>query len=561
MSAVYDLADRYIDEIAALDPIEATDMGVAGHDDELTDLSPDGHAARAELYTRTLAALAAVADENDRDRVARALVQDRLGVAGERYDRGEHLRDVRVLGSSLGAVRAAFDLMPYDTEAQWAVAARRMRAVPGALDGWRRSLREGVQCGVVAARRQARACAQQAAIWSGGSDERGIRPFFHGVVDRYEQRPEHDDGLLRELRAAADGACDAMRATGAFLDGEYAASASERDAVGVERYRREARAFLGADIDVHDAYEWGWDELDRIETRMAEVGNDLAPGAGYAEVVAQLERDPDLVVEGVDAFVAWNQDLIDRTIDELGRTHFDIAPPLRRCDAMIAPPGGAAAMYYTQPNEDFSRPGRTWYPTLGKTVFPLWREVSTCYHEAVPGHHLQIGRTVALAGELSRFQRLAGFVSGHGEGWALYAERLMGELGYLDDPAYELGMLAAQAMRAVRVIVDIGMHAELTIPTASAFEPGARWTPDLALAFVIERSRFPEAFMRSEVDRYLGLPGQAISYKIGERVWLECRDAARRRHGAGFDLRAFHSYALDLGGVGLDLLRDLLARF
>ncbi len=122
--------------------------------------------------------------------------------------------------------------------------------------------------------------------------------------------------------------------------------------------------------------------------------------------------------------------------------HFDIPEPVQRVEAMIAPPGGAAAMYYTGPAEDFSRPGRTWYPTLGKTRFPLWGEVSICYHEGVPGHHLQIGQVRYLADTLSRYQRTLAGTSGHAEGWALYAERLMGELGYLDDPAYELGHAA-----------------------------------------------------------------------------------------------------------------------
>ena len=197
---------------------------------------------------------------------------------------------------------------------------------------------------------------------------------------------------------------------------------------------------------------------------------------------------------------------------------------------------------------------------MGETRFPLWKEVSTCYHEAVPGHHLQVAQVVYLADKLSRFQRLFGFVSGHGEGWALYAERLMGELGYLEDPAFEMGMLAAQAMRAVRVVVDIGMHLELPI-IAGEPHAGETWTPELALPFVIGRSRFPEVFMRSEVDRYLGWPGQAISYKVGERVWLEARADAKQRKGADFDLKEFHTFALDLGSMGLGQLRDELARF
>jgi uncharacterized protein (DUF885 family) len=116
-------------------------------------------------------------------------------------------------------------------------------------------------------------------------------------------------------------------------------------------------------------------------------------------------------------------------------------------------------------------------------------------------------------------------------------------------------------MRAVRVVVDIGMHLELPIPAHERYHPGERWTPELALPFVIERSMFPEDFMRSEVDRYLGLPGQAISYKVGERVWLEARDASRAKHGDAFDLKEWHRYALDLGSMGLDQLRAELARF
>lgn len=560
MSAVYDLADRYVDALAALDPIAATAMGVQGHDDRLPDLSPDGSVARDELTRRTLTELSSLPDESDLDRIARLLMADRLSLSHERYEAGDPLRDIRVLGSRMSSVRSTFDLMAYDTDDQWATAMRRMRAVPQALAGWIDSQRAGIARGLVAAKRQAAGCAQQAATWSGTDDDH-TRPFFDTLVDRYEQRDGPSAALLADLRTAAADAAAAFATVAAFLRDEYHAAATDRDPVGEERYAREARGFLGAAIDLRETYDWGWAELARIEHRARQVCNAIRPGSSWAEAVEQLEADPTYVVEGVDAFRTWNQQLIDATIDALDGAHFDIAPRLRRCEAMIAPPGGAAAMYYTPPSEDFTRPGRTWYPTLGKTRFPLWREVSICYHEGVPGHHLQIAQTVHLADRLSRFQRLAGFISGHGEGWALYAEQLMAELGYLDDPAFELGMLAAQAMRAVRVIVDIGMHLELPIPDDSDYHPGEVWDAELALPFVIERSRFPADFMKSEVDRYLGIPGQAISYKVGERVWLECRDAARQRHGSRFDLKAWHAYALDLGGLGLDALRDELARF
>jgi len=274
---------------------------------------------------------------------------------------------------------------------------------------------------------------------------------------------------------------------------------------------------------------------------------------------AFLESEPGRAVEGVEPFREWMQQLQDRTIDELSGVHFDIPAPVRRIEAMIAPPGGALAMYYTGPSEDFSRPGRTWYPTGGQTRFPLWGEVSIAYHEGVPGHHFQIATTKYLADELSRFQRLLGGTSGYVEGWALYAEKLMGELGYLENPDYYLGMLRAQAMRSVRVIVDIGMHLGLKIPASERFHPGDTWDAQLGDIFARERSQFPLAFMQSEVTRYLGTPGQAISYKVGERCWLEAREDSKRRHGPAFELKAWHAAALNLGPMGLAQMQRELA--
>jgi len=417
------------------------------------------------------------------------------------------------------------------------------------------ALREGMARGLLSARRQALGCAEQAATWGGESSE--VAPFFVALVAGHNG----DAKLHEELERNAATATEAYARHAAFLRDEYAPKADPRDPVGRERYALFARAFNGIELDLDETYAWGWEELYRIEETMRDVAARILPGESVVAVADHLDHDLTRTVEGVDEFQRWNQELIDRTMNELAGTHFDIAEPLRKCEAMIAPAGGAAAMYYTGPSEDFSRPGRTWYPTQGRTTFPLWREVSTAYHEGVPGHHLQVAQVKYLSEQLSRYQRAFGFLSGHGEGWALYAERLMGELGYLDDPAYELGMLCAQAMRAVRVIVDIGMHLELPIIDAEKEHAGETWTPELALPFVIERSCEPPDFMRSEVDRYLGWPGQAISYKVGEKVWLEARADARRRHGDAFDLKKFHSYALDLGGMGLGPLRDELARF
>ncbi|HZJ25488.1 MAG TPA: DUF885 domain-containing protein [Acidimicrobiia bacterium] len=560
MSATYDLADRYVARAAALDPVAATFRGLTGHDGEMTDYSPDGFAERTELARTTIRELDETPPETDADRLAADVMRHDLELAIDRAEAGESFRLLRVLGSPVQSVRQCFDLLPTDTEADWATIAARLALVPQGLSGIQATLTDGIDQSLVSARRQVVACTRQAETWA-GIDTAGTRPFFAGLVDRFDESGIDAPALRTTLAERAERATAAYAAFARYLAADYSPHADAPDAVGIDRYSLWSRSFNGIDLDLAETYAWGWDELYRIEHAMAEVGERVLAGRPLPEVIEHLETDPHRRIDGVDEFRGWLQDLMEATIAELDGVHFDIPEPVKRVEAMIAPPGGAAAMYYTGPSEDFSRPGRTWYPTLGKTSFALWGEVSICYHEGVPGHHLQIAQVRYLADRLSRYQRTLAGSAGHAEGWALYAERLMGELGYLDDPAYELGMLRAQAMRAVRVVVDIGMHLELAIPEREPYHGGETWTPELALPFVIERSWFPEDFMASEVDRYLGMPAQAISYKVGERVWLGARAAAKARAGGDFDLKAFHRRALDLGPMGLGQLERELAAF
>jgi uncharacterized protein (DUF885 family) len=559
MSAVHDLAERYVERFAALDPVSATFAGLTGHDAEMTDYGPDAAEERAGHDRAALAEVGRAPHESDRDRVAAEVMVEQLSLGLELHEAGEHLRDLNIIASPAQGIRQVFDLMDKDTEADWDRIAARMALVPQALSSFQDALTEGARRGLVVARRQVVACARQADTW-GGLEGDGP-PFFLALVDAYDRGGGGNGGLRRTLDDRARRATQAYAGFARFLTDDYSAHATERDAVGAERYARRARAFTGTRLDLRETYDWGWEELHRIERAMGEVAERILPGAGVDAAIEHLESAPDRSIEGADALRDWLQELMDRTVAELDGTHFDIPEPVRRVEAMIAPPGGAAAMYYTPPSEDFGRPGRTWYPTLGKTRFPTWKEVSTCYHEGVPGHHLQVAQVLYLAAELTRYQRALAWSSGHGEGWALYAERLMGELGYLDDPGYELGMLAAQAMRAMRVVVDIGLHLELPIPDVEPYHPGETWTAELALPFAIERSKMPADFMASEVDRYLGWPGQAIAYKVGERVWLAARAEAKRRRGPRFDLKAFHRHALDLGNMGLAQLERELARW
>ncbi|MPZ60746.1 MAG: DUF885 family protein [Propionibacteriales bacterium] len=549
------LADRFVEDYSALAPIDATFAGIAGHDDEMNDYTPDGFAAREELVRRALAALDTTTPTDPREAVAKDAMAERLGLDVERYDARIPQTELNVIDSPMQDIRMVFDLMDTEGEEAWANIASRLEAVPDSLRGYQQTLREGAASGHVTSRRQVDSCAAKVDSWT---DDSGSGDFFAGLVS---QGP--DDGALRgRLEAAADAARTAYRDFARFLRGELSGPAREHDPVGRDRYALGSRYFLGATIDLDETYAWGWEELKRIEDEMAAVADRIVPGGSVDDAVAALDADPARRIEGTEAFRDWMQALADKTVAELADVHFDIPEAVRRIECRIAPTheGG---IYYTGPSEDFSRPGRMWWAVPeGTTSFATWQEVTTVFHEGVPGHHLQIGQTAYRSDLLNRWQRLMCFVSGHGEGWALYAERLMEELGYLDDPGELLGMLDGQALRAVRVIIDIGMHLELAIPTDNpfGFHPGETWTPDLGFAFLLQHCRMDEQILRFEFDRYLGWPGQAPSYKVGERIWLRAREEAQARKGAGFELKEFHRAALDLGPLGLDPLRDALRR-
>jgi uncharacterized protein (DUF885 family) len=555
MSRIFDIANRYVDDLAALDPNFATSIGVAGHETELPDYSPEGHGKTADLSRRTLVDVQAAPVEGEPDRIARDVMIERMSVRRDLFEAGEYLRDVKILGSPSGAVRGVFDQMPKATEQDWRHIAGRLASVPGALAGYRVSLSQGLAKGQVAAKRQVEECAKQAETWSGLKP--GTPSFFSTLVEAYDRVNVGTAALKTDLEAGVRGAEQAYAELRAFLLNDYLPKAADRDGCGPERYALNSRVFNGCELDLRDTYRWGWDELYRIESDMAATAEKIHSGT-VAEALHLLETDPARSIDSVEEFQSWLQELHDKALDDLDGTHFDIDPRIKRVEVMIPPAGGALAPYYTGPSEDFARPGRTWWPLGTRTRFPKWFQVTTAYHEGVPGHHLQVGAVRCLPETLSRYQRTAAFVSGHGEGWALYAERLMGELGYLENPDYHLGMLSAQAMRAVRVIVDIGMHLELAIPDGDRFHPGKTWNHDLALEFAIERALQPREFMASEIIRYLGWPAQAISYKVGERAWLTARESAKKSKGASFDLKRFHTKALALGPMGLAQLEKEL---
>jgi len=550
-SALDALADAHVDEVCASDPYTATYLGVRGHDDQVTDLSPEGLAARTDLDRRTLRALDAVPLTDEVDRVTLAAMRERLGLSVAIADAGLDLGSLNVIASPLQGVQEAFDLMATDTADDWAAIAARLGRTGEALTGYARSLRASVDAGTAPARRQVEACAAQAEAFADA--EHGV---FATLIAGARPDGAPPAGVLEtDLRAGAQAAASSYGDLARFLREDLLPLARTEDAVGRDAYALLSRTFLGAEVDLEETYAWGLAEVARIEAEMAEVAQQVRPGASAAEAIAVLEADPARQVHGTDALQAWMQALSDSALSALAGTHFDIPEPVRRLECRIAPTS-SGGIYYTGPSEDFSRPGRMWWSVPeGVTSFATWRERTTVFHEGVPGHHLQVGQTLYRSELLNRWRRMLCWVSGHGEGWALYAERLMADLGWQDDPGDRMGMLDSSLFRAARVVVDIGTHCGFATPAELG---GGVWDADAMWTYLRTHTFQQEDFLRFEHQRYLGWPGQAPSYKVGERLWLELREQVRTREGADFDLAAFHRRALDVGSLGLDVLHGAL---
>lgn len=543
------IAEAWVDTSAELSPGLATYIGRFEYNDRLDDLSPAGYDRAYEASKAALAALQAAEPVDEVDAVTQADLSGDLQLDIDLHEARSHLRDLNVIASPAQEIRSVFDLMPTDTVDDWSVVSARLKAVPAAIEGYIETLRQGIAEGVVPARRQVTEVITQIARYTA---DNGFFATFAG-----EAAPSEGNlpaSLARDLTDNTNAARVSYDNLATFLASELAPTATEKDAVGRELYALHSRRFLGAVIDLDETYEWGIEELARMVAEQESIAREIKAGASVDEAVAFLESDESRKLHGTDALQKWMQETSDRAVEELGRTHFDIPEPIKRLECMIAPTN-EGGIYYTGPTDDFSRPGRMWWSVPeGVNSFDTWRELTTVYHEGVPGHHLQIAQAVYNRSELNSWRRLLAGSSGHAEGWALYAERLMEQLGYLDDPADRLGMLDGQRMRAARVVLDIGVHLE-----KPRLDGAGTWDADYALEFMRRNVNMSDEFIQFEVNRYLGWPGQAPSYKVGQRIWEQIRDDVAEREGDAFDIKRFHMRSLRLGGVGLDTLRMALS--
>lgn len=531
--------EAFVHDLAALSPTDATAWGIPGFDGELQDFSPSYWDAIADRTREMIADIDAFDDGTDEcddeddfddiDHVTAAVLRDRLCLDVDLHHHGEDLAQLNNISSPVQIIRDTLTLMPQDTPEQVDAIRSRLSKVAGALAGYRESLSEAAGHGHVAPVRQ--------------------------IDEVYSQCQDLADStsLLDNLGVAADSA-EVASAKKAFaemadwLSENLAPHAPREDAVGRERYERFSHLFVGDTVDLDEAYTWGLERLREIDAEQQAIARELYQTSDVRQAFRQLNDDPRYTLHGVDALVSWMQKTADQAVTDLHGTAFDIPEPVRTIECAIDP-AGTGGIFYTPPSDDFSRPGRMWWSVpAGQDTFHTWQELTTVFHEGVPGHHLQIGQTLVERNQLNLWRRVACWNSGHGEGWALYSEQLMAELGYHEDPGTRMGLLDAQRLRAARVVLDIGVHLGKRVPESSM-----AWDATYAKAFLRENSAMDGANLRFELNRYLGWPGQAPSYALGQRLWEQTRDEAVAQ---GQSVKEFHRRALSLGSIPMSILRE-----
>jgi uncharacterized protein (DUF885 family) len=545
--AVNALADRFWNGLLDLSPITATMLGYPNGMDRLDDPGPEGRDRARTLLRDTLAAADAIAaqaaetsglpaEERITLDILRVICEVELEQQEQRFDR---LKVVDQMDGPQTILPLLAAFAPTDTPEQFEAFMARLADYPRFMAANAEVVREGLAGGLTAARIVTeRVIGQLERLLAIPAEQSPIATAVK--VPRPADRDRLVEAIGKYVRPADQSFLDALL-------GKYRESSREEPGLcsaphGAELYRTQIRAWTSLDLDPAELHRIGLEELASIEEERRAIARELGFGDDSKATRAALRSDHAAVPESI-------EELLDRARGQIERA-FAAAPryfgrlPRAGCEVRAVEPykeADAPAAYYYPPAVDGSRPGVYYVNTYDLPSRSYVGLASTSFHEAVPGHHFQI----ALQTEhpsLGAFRRLGARMAGmaYVEGWGLYSERLADEMGLYLNPAERFGMLDGQAWRAARLVVDTGIHA-------------FRWSRGQSVAQLLEAG-LSETDAAIETDRYICLPAQALTYKVGQREIQRLRDEAATALGPAFDLRAFHDAVLGHGTLPLATL-------
>ncbi|MFL5707938.1 MAG: DUF885 domain-containing protein [Chloroflexota bacterium] len=536
------LAEDFWESLLELSPTTATFYGDERYADRLDDPSPAGRAAVRNLMQETAAKAAAVPTDGlpTEDRITLDMLQVIADLQVEEDD--QHLYQLRVVDQMGGPQQLLPQLTQFqaaDTPERLEAFIARLHAYPAFMAANVDILREGLASGLTAPRIVAERTIAQIERMLSVPIESAIVPSMAQVADEADRERIRD--VVRDVVIPADTA---------FLDalgGDYLADTREEPGIwsapnGEAIYRTAIRSWTTLDLDPEEVHRIGLEELEEIEAERRIIASDAGFGDDTVAYRKALVVDPENHPRTKEELVARATEDIERAMAVAPR-YFGVLPRAA-CDVRAVEEykeKDAPFAYYYPPTPDGARRGIYYangYDLPSRMYTTL---ATTTFHEAVPGHHFQI--TLEMENpRLNTFRRLGARMVGgaYVEGWGLYSERLADEMGLFRDERERFGMLDAQAWRAARLVVDTGLHA-------------LRWPRQRSIDF-LQSSGLTETDAVIETDRYIAWPGQALTYKIGQREIQRLRAALTERDGSGFDLRAFHDAVLGHGSLPLATL-------
>lgn len=547
------LADAFWEELLIAYPSFATRIGDRRYDDRLEDLSAGTRAARAAALRATLERAAAIdpGQLGPVDRVSRSMLMEeasgQLAALETRIDEWS----VNPIDGPQTWIVDLVDHQPIETVDDGRNLIARTTAVRTNMEQAIEGLRTGM----------ARGCVASVVPLERVIDE--VRLLVSEPADSWRlvgpATEEHADWSAADLESFRVGLLSAIEETviPAFrdyldvLEQEILPVARPSDRPGLvhvpggeNAYRALVLSHTGLNTEPRTVHEIGLREVERIDEAFSDLGAQVLGVHGLEATLSALQSDPALRFgTAAEVFETARRTLA--RAEAAVPTWFGRVPGVP-CEVLPIPEESAphqTLAYYAWPTLDGSRPGRFHINLHAPETRARYEAEALAFHEAVPGHHLQMSIAAELRG-LPSFQRILGsnaFV----EGWALYAERLADEMGLYTSDMDRFGILSFDAWRACRLVVDTGLHA-------------LGWTRDQAIDFMREHTALDDGNIANEVDRYIAWPGQALAYKLGQLEILRLRDVAERALGEGFDIRAFHDAVLGSGAVGLVTLAGVI---
>ena len=547
------LAATAWDSQMAAQPVSATALGDRRFDDRLRANGPGALAADRARLDGLLREAAAIepASLAVGDRVTRSALVDFLGSELELAAAGLEAWSVDPLDGPQVAYLNVPSFQPVRTVAEGDALVARWREIGPWIDRLVGTTRASLADGIAAPQALVRnVVAELDDLLARSVDEWPL--VDPAGVEHPDWQTDRRAAFADAIRAAvADGIRPALARYRAFLAEELAPVARDDGRPGLshlpggdEAYARLVRAHTTLDLTPDEIHRIGLAETERIDTELRDLGARLLGTSDQAAVLARLRSDPALHFASPSEVFGVAEASLERANAAIPRW-FGRLPkaPCIVVEMAAHEAKYSTIAYYRQPAADGSRPGSYYINTSAPETRPRYEAETLAFHEAVPGHHLQIAIAQELDG-LPAFRRLGG-PTAYIEGWGPYSERLAAEMGLLSGPMDRFGIASFDAWRACRLVVDTGLHA-------------LGWSRDRAIAFMVEHTALAENNIANEVDRYLAMPGQALAYKLGQREILRLRDEARVALGSKFDIRAFHDAVLGQGAIGLGTLGTVI---